>query len=204
MVVEIRDWEGVSLEEGYSSKVWGMNGGDGALKVLGPYGVSLWKSIKQEWPTFSKYLQFYVGDGIWVKFWYDVWCGECPLKESFPDLFSISSVKDSLIAEVFNLANRVPLRDVRFPRSIGPRLGVKSLWSHLWILSIPRPLRVRGWIDFAGYLPKFGVLRCMVIITPFSCLMACLFLGNWCGVWMSPSRIAFFSWTAALRMILTT
>lgn len=52
------------MEEGYSSKVWGMNGGDGALKVLGPYGMSLWKSIKQEWPTFSKYLQFYVGDGI--------------------------------------------------------------------------------------------------------------------------------------------
>ena len=38
---------------------------------------------------FSQHLQFDVGDGSRVKFWHDIWCGNCPLKETFPKLFCI-------------------------------------------------------------------------------------------------------------------
>lgn len=41
--------------------------------VSGPYGVSLWKSIRWEWETFSSYIQYEVGDGSRVKFWHDWW-----------------------------------------------------------------------------------------------------------------------------------
>ena len=43
--------------------------------------MSLWRSIRQECETFSKNLQFEVGNGTRMKFWHDVWCGDCPLKE---------------------------------------------------------------------------------------------------------------------------
>lgn len=47
--------------------------------VPGPYGVSLWKTIRQGWPMFLHYIQYEVGDGLRVKFWQDVWCGESSL-----------------------------------------------------------------------------------------------------------------------------
>ena len=34
--------------------------------MSGPYGVSLWKSISQEWLTFYSFLQYDVGDGTRV------------------------------------------------------------------------------------------------------------------------------------------
>ena len=37
--------------------------------VSGPYGVGLWKNISQEWPSFSHYILYDIGDGLRVKFW---------------------------------------------------------------------------------------------------------------------------------------
>ena len=54
---------------------------------FGPYGVGLWKNISREWPSFSCYILYDIGDGSRVKFWLDCWCGETPLAVRFPDLF---------------------------------------------------------------------------------------------------------------------
>ena len=40
--------------------------------VPNSYGVILWKNISSDWPTFSRYIQFQIGDGTRVKFWHDV------------------------------------------------------------------------------------------------------------------------------------
>ena len=61
--------------------------GGSSLFVEDPYGVSLWKFIRWGWSTFSRFLQFDVGNGPRVKFWHDVWCGDCPLRAGFPELF---------------------------------------------------------------------------------------------------------------------
>jgi hypothetical protein len=41
-----------------------------------------------------------VGDGKDARFWKDVWCGQCSLKDSYQQLFSISIKQNSSIAEV--------------------------------------------------------------------------------------------------------
>ncbi|XP_050252211.1 uncharacterized protein LOC126698794 [Quercus robur] len=68
--------------------------------VTGTYGVSVWKSIRSGWMDFSKFLQFDVGDGTRVKFWEDEWYRDCALKVAFPELYSISRTKESLVSEV--------------------------------------------------------------------------------------------------------
>ena len=68
--------------------------------VPGSYGVSLWKTISSGWSTFSRYIQFHIGDGTRVKFWHDVWCGDNPLSTYFPDLFKINNDKEAYVADL--------------------------------------------------------------------------------------------------------
>lgn len=39
--------------------------------------------------NFSKFLQYDVGDGTHVKFWEDVWCKDCYLKEALPNFIAL-------------------------------------------------------------------------------------------------------------------
>ena len=43
-----------------------------------------------------------MGCGRRVRFWKDKWCGDEPLCESFPSLFSISLAKDAWVSDVWN------------------------------------------------------------------------------------------------------
>jgi hypothetical protein len=36
-----------------------------------------------------------LGDGSWIRFWHDQWCGDTKLKEDFPMLYSIAREKDA-------------------------------------------------------------------------------------------------------------
>lgn len=40
--------------------------------------------------TFRRGLAFEVGDGRWVNFCEDIWCGERHLKLDFPDIFALA------------------------------------------------------------------------------------------------------------------
>ena len=91
--------------------------------------------------TFSQHLQFDVGDGSGVKFRHDICCGNCPLKETFPKLSCISSVKDSSISDIIRLSNRVP--HWLFASLDQSKIGSWNHWFHLWILSFLRLLGVR-------------------------------------------------------------
>ena len=79
--------------------VWG---GWFTKKVPSPYGVSLWMFIRSRWLNFSKLLWYDVGDGTRVKFWKHVWCGDCSLKEAFPEHYGLSRARDSSVAEVMS------------------------------------------------------------------------------------------------------
>ena len=87
------------LEAKYGN-VWG---GWCTKKMNSPYGVSLWRFIRSGWLNFSKLLQYDMSDGTRVKFWKQVWCGDCSLKEAFLELYSLHSLsraRDSSMAKV--------------------------------------------------------------------------------------------------------
>ena len=62
--------------------------------------MGLWRYIRSGWLNFSKLLVYDVGDGIRVKFWKHLWCGDGTLQEAFPELYRLSRSKDSSVAEV--------------------------------------------------------------------------------------------------------
>ena len=64
---------------------YGSMGGVGAQMHRGPYGDSLWKSIRAGWDCFSSFISYSVGDGSRIKFWHGIWCGGQPLKDQFPE-----------------------------------------------------------------------------------------------------------------------
>ena len=80
--------------------------------------MSLWKSIRQEWPSFLKHLTFEVGDGAKVKFWHDRWCGVLCLKDAYPKLFTISRTRDASMADPMSFRNSLLQCDMTFTRSV--------------------------------------------------------------------------------------
>jgi hypothetical protein len=54
---------------------------------------------------FANHVRYEVGDGSKVLFWHDVWCGEQPLKNIFPKLFTIACMKDVWVAETMQVHN---------------------------------------------------------------------------------------------------
>lgn len=62
------------------------------------YGVGVWKVISR-WEGFKNRMVFRIGNRQRIKSWENGWCGDEPLGEAFPTLFSIASTKDAWIAE---------------------------------------------------------------------------------------------------------
>ena len=100
--------------------------------MLGTYGVSVWKSIRSGWLDFSKFLQFDVGDGTRVKFWEDVWCRDCFLKEAFPELYSISRAMEFFVSEVMCFSNGRLHWDIQFRRP--PQDWESESFDRFWVV----------------------------------------------------------------------
>lgn len=66
----------------------------------GSYGACVWKSIRNLWPGFISNVSIKVGNGNKTSFWNDGWIGNGPLKEAFPDLFTIVQQPQATVAEV--------------------------------------------------------------------------------------------------------
>ena len=43
-----------------------------------------------------------------MKFWKDKWCGDMPLRDFFPNLYSIGSSKDAWVSNVWDGSNWDP------------------------------------------------------------------------------------------------
>ena len=63
---------------------------------------------------FSKFIGFEVGDGTRIRFWHDVWCGDQPLKESFPGLFRIARNKEAWVSDHMQIMNEEVHWNVQF------------------------------------------------------------------------------------------
>ena len=176
-------------------------GGWGTKEVKDSYGVSLWKSIHRGWSSFSNHLFHLVGDGSRVQFWHDRWCGDMPLKEAFPELFSIALDRNVSVADLMSHNNGVLHWDVLFTRSVQD-WELESISSFLDLLySIPVQGRGEDRISWGSMDSKVFSVKSYYsyLSTPSPRSFP------WKGVWKSkvPPRVAFFSWTAALGKVLT-
>lgn len=56
--------------------------------VHSSYGVSVWRTIRNLWPSLNRNIVFKVGNGANILFWKENWIGNETLMASFPNLFS--------------------------------------------------------------------------------------------------------------------
>jgi len=70
-------------------------------------------------------VKFKLGDGSQIRFCEDIWLGNLPLKQHYPNLYNVVRKKEAMVSEILN---SVPL-NVSFRRTI---IGIKLLeWNHL-------------------------------------------------------------------------
>jgi hypothetical protein len=103
-------------------KYGSMAGGWCTNQVMRSYGVGVWKHIRRGWEYFSKYITFEVGDGSQISFWHDTWCGDQPLKESYPELYRIARNKEAWVSDNMQILNEAIHWNVHF-FSRSSRLG---------------------------------------------------------------------------------
>ena len=48
----------------------------------------MWKNIREGAESFFGHVLHVVGEGLRIRFWFDLWCGHIPLKDLYPNLFS--------------------------------------------------------------------------------------------------------------------
>ncbi|KAG6730538.1 hypothetical protein I3842_01G085400 [Carya illinoinensis] len=98
---------------------WGGGGGVWCSKeARGAYGVSLWKFIRKEWESFVKHVNFVVGEGSRISFWFDDWCGDRALNRVFPAIFCMASDWHTFVSDLLVRTYRSLQWDVRFNRTV--------------------------------------------------------------------------------------
>ena len=106
------------IEVKYGSVLWG--GGWVGLctsPVLGPYRVSLWRTIRHGWPSLSCHIQYEVGDGTREILARRTKRGEfscCML----PELFRICRNEEASVADFMQFINGVLHWDLHFMQAI--------------------------------------------------------------------------------------
>ena len=101
--------------------------------------MGVWKTIKNGWEDFKDKISFKVGSGNRVKFWKDKWCEDMPLRDSFPDLYSITSSKDAWVVDVWDGGSALGLLDSWMTESWRKHvsfLGSYMIIPSLWVLMI--------------------------------------------------------------------
>ena len=63
-------------------------------------------------------MRYEVGNGSQILFWLDVWCGELPLKNVFPPLFTIACAKEAWVEENMAIVNDGIYWNVMFIRPV--------------------------------------------------------------------------------------
>ena len=136
-----------------------------------------------------------------MKFWKHVWCGDCTLKEAFPDLYCLSRAGDSSMVEDMCWSGRKIHWNFYFRRS--PQDWEEDSFD--WFMDIVYSSKVRGVSpDKVCWKPTrsrgFEVRGFYLSFYPPALSFP------WRLVWQLkiPPRVAFFSWSALLGKILTT
>jgi hypothetical protein len=177
------------------------DGGWVSKEVSGSFGVGLWKHIRRGWDLFAQNVRFEVGIGSKIRFWHDTWCGNQPLQQAFPSLFSIARYKEAWVKDNFIWRNGVVEWNVIFVRAIQDweMDVISSFFELLYSCKISQ-----GNVDRIRWFPsKKGIFEVKSFYKVLSNPTNEVF--PWKSIWRCkvPLRVAFFGWNAALGKILT-
>jgi hypothetical protein len=169
--------------------------------ISGSHGVGLWKYICMGWQNFRRFFKYDPGEGSKIRFWEDVWCGDRTLREEFPSLYSIASLKDASIADNMEYSSESIQWNVQFSRLIQDwEVGeLAAFYKCLYEYKMQGEGRDKLW-----WMPsRKGVFEVKTFYRALSPHGAVSF--PWKSVWKSkaPPRVAFFVWTAMHNKILT-
>ena len=152
--------------------------------MLGTYGVSVRKSIRSGWLNFSKFLRFDVGDGTRIKFWEDVWCKDCSLKEAFPKLYSITRTREFFVLEFKCFSNGRLHWDIQFRHP--PQDWELESFDLFWVVLYSTNVRGVG-DDKLCWKPAMmrgfevrGFYHSIIEASNDKLLLSLIFLGKWC------------------------
>jgi hypothetical protein len=169
--------------------------------ISGSHGVGLWKFICMGWQNFRRFIKYDVGEGSKIRFWDDVWCGDRALKEEFPGLFSIASLKEASIADNMEHSSNSIQWNIQFTRLIHDwEVGeLASFYKCLYDCKLRGEGKDKLW-----WVPsRKGLFE----VKSFYRMLSPRGSGSfpWKSVWKSkaPPRVAFFVWTAVHSKILT-
>ena len=91
------------LWKGLINLKYGLEEGGWFSKVpKGRFGVGVWKDIRREAQQLKQDYRFILGNGGWIRFWEDKWCGRNLLCEMFPTLYALADSKGAMVGEVWN------------------------------------------------------------------------------------------------------
>ena len=176
-------------------------GGWYSRDIPGSHGVGLWKYICKGWQVFRSHFIFDPGKGSKIRFLDDIWCGDRALKEDFPGLFIIASLKEASIADNMECSNGIIQWNIQFTRLLHD-WEVEVLASFYRCLYACKMRGVRD--DKLRWLPSCkGIFEVKSFYRVLSPPRPSSF--PWKSIWRSkaPPRVAFFAWTAARGKILT-
>ena len=112
-----------------------------------------------------------------VKFWKHVWCGDCSLKEAFPELYNLSRARDSSMAEVMGWSGGQLHWNFLFRHS--PQDWEEESFDRF--MDIVYSSKVRG-VGPDKVCWKIARSRGFKVST----LLPFCFLGGWCGTQRFP------------------
>ncbi|KAF5470013.1 hypothetical protein F2P56_010566, partial [Juglans regia] len=64
-----------------------------------------------------KFNQALLGDSSRIRFWFDIWCGNHCLRDTFPTIFALARAKEASIAFLHSSANGTPQWNIDFIRA---------------------------------------------------------------------------------------
>ena len=75
--------------------------------ILDPYGVGMWRTMRQGWSFILGHILYEFGDATMVKFWKDRWRGESSLVVFYPMFFQIFGNKGASVVDLMQFSNGV-------------------------------------------------------------------------------------------------
>jgi hypothetical protein len=94
-----------------------------------------------------------------ISFWHDTWCGDQPLKVSYPELYRIARNKKAWVSDNMQILNEVVHWNVHFIREAQDWEVEVVMDFYGKLYETQRHMGGGGWIGFVGVLPRGSYLR---------------------------------------------
>ncbi|WMV47891.1 hypothetical protein MTR67_041276 [Solanum verrucosum] len=167
--------------------------------VKTPYEKGLWRTIRNQWPKMWGNSVIKVGNGRKTMFWNDIWVGQTPLRQQFPDIYNLNQQKLATISEVknaqgWNLSFRRLLND----REVGRMIQFYNTLEQAKSLNFEED-------KLLWSLDKDGKFRVKAAYKMLNISTETKEWWPWKMIWKGkiPHKVACFTWLVASQAVLT-